>query len=56
MRTYRLLSGLTQEQLARNVGVAEQVISLYERGVRKPAAVTLARLAQVLGVGLTDAA
>jgi transcriptional regulator with XRE-family HTH domain len=54
LRTHRLIAGLTQEELATCVGVAELTISLYERGMRRPSADTLGQLAVVLGDGLLD--
>jgi len=56
VRTRRLVAGLTQEELARRTGLTDQAISLYERGMRRPGARTLARLVEVLGPGLIDGA
>jgi transcriptional regulator with XRE-family HTH domain len=54
LRTHRLIVGLTQEQLGLQVGVTDLAVSLYERGMRRPRARTLARLVEVLGLGLAD--
>jgi transcriptional regulator with XRE-family HTH domain len=56
LRTHRLLVGLTQEQLALEVGVTDLTVSLYERGVRRPRSQTLVRLVAVLGAGLAEGA
>ena len=46
--------GLTQEQLARQVGVSRKTICAYERGRATPSLRVALRLAQVLGVGLEE--
>lgn len=60
LRRLRKGYGLTQEDLAKMVGVNKQTISQYERGVRRPDLEMLTRLSERLGtttdylVGKTD--
>ena len=44
LRNYRIMAGLTQEQLAKAIGVAGQTLYLWERGVTKPNKQNMARL------------
>ena len=41
----RNLSGLTQEQLAKKLGISKQTISSYESNVKKPSILTARKLA-----------
>jgi transcriptional regulator with XRE-family HTH domain len=50
IRDQRLLTGLSQAELARRVGVTPSALSQIERGVRGPSGDTLMRLWEVLGV------
>lgn len=50
IRDQRLLTGLSQAELARRVGVTPSALSQIERGVRRPSGDTLIRLWEVLGV------
>ena len=50
----RLVSGLTQEQLAEKSGHSQQYISGLERGARNPTVVSLFELAQALKVTPVD--
>ncbi len=47
-------SGMTQEQIAKEVGVKRQQISCYLRGEKLPAIDTLANLCRVLSVDAND--
>lgn len=49
LRTARTGAGLSQNELARRAGVAQSVISAYERGHRKPSLETLLRLVAATG-------
>lgn len=51
-RYYRLLSKMSQEELAFKIGVGKMTVSNYEIGKRKPDYATLQRLSKVLGVSL----
>lgn len=50
LRHYRKLAGLTQTELERASGVAQDTISQIELGKREPHASTLRKLAEALGV------
>lgn len=50
VREFRRLSGLTQQELARRVGVSAVFISKTERGLKLPSLDTLLRLAKALDV------
>ena len=50
LRKYRLDAGLSQTQLAEEVGVAQTRISEYERGIHVPNEATLRQIAKVLNV------
>jgi len=44
----------SQDQLAEQLGVATETISRFERGVVLPSLATLQKLAQILGVRISD--
>jgi transcriptional regulator with XRE-family HTH domain len=44
----------SQDQLAEQLGVATETISRFERGVTLPSLVTVQRLAEALGVRISD--
>lgn len=48
----RIMSGLTQEQLAKRLGISKQTISSYESNVKKPSIITARKLARVLNCSL----
>ena len=50
VRRYRKLRGMTQEQLALEVGMERSYISDLERGTRNPSVRALGRLAEALSV------
>ena len=54
VRYYRNLSGLTQEQLAEEVGVARQTISKWELGETAPDIKQAQVLAQIFGITLNE--
>jgi len=47
VKTERLRLGLTQDQLARELGLTNTCVSRYERGVAMPSLATLQKLARV---------
>ena len=47
---FRIRAGLTQQELADLVGVAQATINRYENGERSPSPEVLGRLADALGV------
>ena len=49
IRLARAKSGMTQVELARNVGVSQQVISEYETGRKEPTLPSLRRLINAAG-------
>ena len=50
VRRYRKLRGMTQEELAHEVGMERSYISDLERGTRNPSVRAVGRLAEALGV------
>ncbi len=46
--------GLTQDELARALGVTRQAVSKWERGIISPATVNLAALGRLYGVSLDE--
>ena len=50
VRTRRLLLGITQTQLAQQLGVSFQQVQKYENGANRVGAGRLVQIAQVLGV------
>lgn len=52
LREYRRQAGLTQRQVAQQVGVGVSTISMYEQGQRLPDVDTLSKLSKVLGVSV----
>ena len=49
LRNARKKSGMSQLEVARRSGIAQSVISAYERGKREPGADTYAQLLEILG-------
>lgn len=49
IKKLRRRKGLTQGQLGERIGVSQQVITNYERGLREPNLETLSKIAAVLG-------
>lgn len=47
-------SSLSLTEISRRIQVSDSVLSRYRSGLRKPSPGTLARLASVLGVPVTD--
>lgn len=54
LREIRKRAGLSQEDLARMVGVERSTVTKWESGQNAPALPTLAKLADVLGVSVDD--
>ena len=54
IKKYRKAKGFTQKELAESVGVAAITIQQYERNVREPKMDTVVRIAQALGISVTD--
>ena len=50
LKEARLKSGISQKDLAENIGVAKSTYSLYESGKREPNADTLKKIASSLNV------
>jgi transcriptional regulator with XRE-family HTH domain len=51
----RIEAGLTQTQLAEEVGVSSRTVQFWESGLVRPSFETLQRLVQVLGPSVLDA-
>jgi transcriptional regulator with XRE-family HTH domain len=54
VRRARIEKGLTQEELAERAGTSQFYVSSLEAGRRNPTVVTVATLAQALGVDYLD--
>ena len=54
MREYRVQHGLTQEQLARKVGVRRETIVFLEKGKYNPSLKLAYDVAQVLGATIEE--
>ena len=54
LKAARLAAGMTQVQLAEAVGCKQKDISRYESGLHEPGALTLKKMAQVLGCSMDD--
>lgn len=52
LRHLRKASGLTQEQVAQQVGLTRQALSSYEAGRTRPDIETLMKLAEIYGTDL----
>lgn len=53
IRAVRIAAGMTQQQLADALGVAQQSVTRWETGEREPRISTLRRIAAVLGCDVT---
>lgn len=53
IRTARIAAGMTQQQLADALGIAQQSVTRWETGEREPRISTLRRIAAVLGCDLS---
>ena len=54
VREYRQQAGLSQEALARQVGVSRQTIVNVERGLSEPKVLLALAIAAVFGVAVSD--
>lgn len=54
LKTLLKRQGMTQRELAEKAGTTEVSVSRYLRGQRTPRLLTLAAIAQVLGVSIDD--
>lgn len=54
LKAARQAAGMTQAQLAEAVGCKQKDISRYESGLHEPGALTLKKMAQVLGCSMDD--
>lgn len=52
IRTIRRQKGLTQAELGQRIGVSQQVVTNYERGLREPTLETMLKIAGVFDVTL----
>lgn len=53
IKACRKVAGMTQAQLAARLDVGQYVIAKWENGVHSPAPTDLARIAKILGVGVS---
>lgn len=56
VKQVRTKAGMTQEQLANEIGMHATYISDIERGARNPSWDAIARLAKGMGIGVADIA
>lgn len=54
VRTFRLQKGLSQEKLADQLGVTFQQVQKYEKGTNRIAAGRLQRIAEIMGIPITE--
>jgi transcriptional regulator with XRE-family HTH domain len=54
LKTKRLIAGLTQREVAAEMGITPQAVALFEKGTCKPTPETLAQLVAALGPGSTE--
>ncbi len=54
IREYRKKAGLTQEELARKLDITRSMIGQFERSDKPPKLETIARIANALGVDISD--
>jgi len=54
IRRFRILAGLTQDELAKLAKVSRAAVSLYESGEREPDLATQGRLSSALGITMVD--
>ena len=54
IKDYRTRKGLSQEQLARLMGITQAAVAMWETGARMPRADKLPKLAEVLGCSVAD--
>jgi DNA-binding XRE family transcriptional regulator len=54
LKTYRVAAGLTQPELAEQIGVNMPTLASHEQDATAPAWPTLTKLIRVLGVGVVD--
>ena len=54
LKSLRMETGLTQKQLAQNLGVLERTVSYWERGERECDFSTLVKIAKFFNVSIDD--
>lgn len=54
IRTLRVLLGITQQQLADQLGVSSAAVSEWERGQNEPRSATLQKMAEMFGVSMEE--
>ncbi len=54
IKEYRKKAGLTQLQLAQNIGITREHLSLVENGHKKPSLTTLEKIAKELHTSIKD--
>lgn len=50
----RVMKSLSQEELAKMMGVTQGTVSQWEKGITHPSIKRLSRLANILNISLTD--
>ena len=54
LKYYRLKNNMSRKELASLAGISPMSVSYYENGERRPGMDTIKKLAEVLGVKVTD--
>lgn len=54
IRSFREKAGMTQTELAVNLGVTQAAIAMWETGERKPNIIMLKRIANIFGCTVDD--
>ncbi len=54
IKTQRRHRGMTQQQLAKRIGVAQSTISMWEKGEREPRAGMLSYLAEAMNCAIGE--
>lgn len=54
MRLLRTTKGLTQDEIAKRVGIKQPCVAQYERGSKQPTIPTAKAIAEALGVSIEE--
>lgn len=54
VRNYRSEHGMTQEEMARSLGITQPMYNYYENGKKKPSAINSIKLAKLLKITVEE--
>lgn len=54
LKAARVAKGISQEQLAKSVGISQQAVNQYEKGLVVPSLPTMIELAKALGITIDE--